>query len=152
MHQYTLLEQVLALESQSRIAWAAGLFEDEGTISVKRDTRRQHNVTLIMQMDMTDIEPLATSEHIVCTGVLRGPYQLKRPNHKPYWVWMSSVASGVINVWKAFRPFMSERRLEQGDLALLTRYNYEKTSIHSNLKLNIFPDYIVERDTMLDGV
>lgn len=53
------------------------------------------------------------------------------------------VTPAVITVWDAFRPFMSERRREQGDTALYARYSYERDTEHFNKKMNVFPEYII---------
>jgi hypothetical protein len=72
-------------ELDPSIAWAAGFFEGEGTIT-------QSNGRLVVRLNNTDPEPVKRFATIVAFGAIYGPYQYaSRDGHrrKPFWIWHS---------------------------------------------------------------
>lgn len=147
----TLLSKSVDWPVEQRIPWAAGLFEGEGHIGSRLNKKQEFNVTIFMQIAMTDLDTLQKFHYIV-GGNLRGPYSDKRSaGHKEMWSWMIMSAQNVIQIYDSFRPFLSDRRIQQGDLALLKRYVYEQVFKESSLVLkHQFPDYILKL-AMSDG-
>jgi hypothetical protein len=92
------------------IAWAAGLFEGEGTITICGGS-------LHLRVQMTDLEVLERFCQIVGTGKIYGPYttQFKDGfNRKPRWTW---VCYGPLAraTYLTLSPWLSPRRLARGD-------------------------------------
>jgi hypothetical protein len=67
------------------VAWAAGVFEGEGTITHSRGR-------LNIRLKMTDEEVVYSFASIVKFGEVYGPYQPSEEDghrRKPYWVWVA---------------------------------------------------------------
>jgi hypothetical protein len=93
------------------IAWAAGLFEGEGTIfEVIRqgDKHRTYNVRLQMQMTDKDVV-LKFDEVLNCIGHV---YYVRSRNkkHKDLWKWHLSRRQDCKKVIELFWPYLGERR------------------------------------------
>lgn len=107
-------------DSELGIAWAAGLFEGEGSISCvpmkhKGDYSRGY-YTRHVCMSMTDHDVLVKLQLAIGLGKIRGPYQDRRnPNHKQSWVWTASGYDEMVQVLELFRPYLCSRRQEQID-------------------------------------
>lgn len=87
------------------IAWAAGLFEGEGSVF------RTKWGGVKVQMGMTDLDVL---QHLkaVLGGVVNGPYQYEAKDgiqRKPQWRW-SSTGPNAVRICRLLRPWMGERR------------------------------------------
>ena len=92
-------------ETSLWIAWAAGLFEGEGSISVR-------NGKPIMQLKMCDGEVVERFQAVVRLGKVYGPYE-NRVNdgypRSPYFVWTASSDDSAI-VIEMFWPWLSDYR------------------------------------------
>ena len=94
------------------IAWAAGLFEGEGSIVSFGARKHQRSLTLAM----TDEDVVFRFAAIFGVGKVYGPYSYKndsnrrREHHKQYWRWSVSDKEGVTTVAKMLLPFMGQRR------------------------------------------
>lgn len=101
-------------------AWAAGLFEGEGSIYVDRTDRRKGRGKPVLQMSLvtTDYDVICKFNEVVGGGgVVNGPYWQKRST-KPCWKWHLRIADDVRVVASRFSPYLGARRLEQIDNAL----------------------------------
>jgi hypothetical protein len=65
------------------LAWAAGLFEGEGSFIVKKAGRGR---TLSARILMTDLDVLQKFQSVVQMGKIDGPYN-REGSPKPQWVW-----------------------------------------------------------------
>ena len=65
-------------------AWAAGLFEGEGYISLRLDDRAP---SVLLGMIMTDEDAVRRFYEIVKVGSMTGPYQQRGLGKKPFWRW-----------------------------------------------------------------
>lgn len=93
------------------VAWAAGFFEGEGTITTSRGR-------LVVRLNNTDSEPVYQFAHIVNFGEVYGPYQYD-PRRKPFWVWLAEDYEGL-EVLELLWPWLSPRRRGQAlDIAPL---------------------------------
>lgn len=88
------------------IAWAAGLFEGEGCITIcKRECRPTARI------NMTDEDVIRRFHAIVGIGKVYGPYQ-SAGNRKPYWTWYARQADAFV-VIEMLADWLSHRRLER---------------------------------------
>ena len=94
------------------IAWAAGLFEGEGSIVSFGVRKHQRSLTLAM----TDEDIVLRFAATIGVGKIYGPYgyasstSRRREHHKQYWRWSVSDKEGVIAAVSALLPFMGARR------------------------------------------
>ncbi len=69
--------------SKVDLAWAAGLFEGEGCITLSKNCP-------VLQLNMTDQDVVQHFHRVVGFGTVAGPYPKGGGPHKPYWVWRCS--------------------------------------------------------------
>ena len=95
------------------IAWAAGIFEGEGSITIRtlRPHNRERHPAVIMQMNMTDEDVVREFFRIVEVGTLRGPYHSpsRGSKRKPIWFW-SAAGKDVKPLLQQFLPYLLSRR------------------------------------------
>lgn len=84
------------------VAWAAGLFEGEGSFSSTKRTRQ-------IRMGMTDLDVLERFQRIVRVGKVYGPRN-KQEGRKPMYDWASMKWDDICYVIELFWPFLSPRR------------------------------------------
>jgi hypothetical protein len=110
------LELMEALETRVdvlEIAWAAGLFEGEGSISTRRAPSDRVNKTFRtypeLCLDSTDEDVVVRFAAAVGGGRVYGPYRATRPNHKPRWrcVLVGQAARAALEL---IGPYLCERR------------------------------------------
>ena len=94
-------------EEAIEIAWAAGLFEGEGTIYADRKKGR---LRIRFTISITDLDVLERFHRAVGVGSISGPYWHKRST-KPYWSWKARKTPDVEKMVRIFAPFLGERRL-----------------------------------------
>ena len=82
------------------IAWAAGIFEGEGSIRKARNG---------LKVAMTDLDVLEKFQSIVGVGSIR-PYKLQRSHHKQGYDWACWKAADVKHVLNLFLPYFGNRR------------------------------------------
>lgn len=92
------------------IAWAAGLYEGEGSVSIARVGSCPG-----VSISMTDIEPLQSMQRIF-GGKITGPYNYSKG--KPVWRWSIYRWENVNSFYEAIRARLSPRRIGQFDKAL----------------------------------
>lgn len=110
------------MSTEAEWAWAAGLFEGEGTIL---SARRGHRRRLELSLKMTDEDVVRRLRSII-GGVVFGPYQYQQGDgseRKPFWVWRNDGVDAA-RVLRQMWPWLGERRRaraeELGVLAQLT--------------------------------
>jgi hypothetical protein len=99
-------------QGADQIAWAAGLFEGEGSVYAATD-RRVHtpgHKTLAASLQTTDHDVLLCFKAVVGCGRLTGPYTSTKST-KPYWIWQTRVAADVRALFEKFEPWLGERRI-----------------------------------------
>jgi hypothetical protein len=90
------------------IAWAAGFFEGEGTIT--RSSGR-----LVVRLNNTDPEPVNRFAAILAFGTVYGPYQYEGRDgykRKPFWVWLAEEYE-ALEVLELLWPWLSDKRRAQ---------------------------------------
>jgi hypothetical protein len=98
------------MEWREEFAWAAGLFEGEGSITLAPRPR--------LQMKMADEDVVRRFAEIIGVGKVYGPYgpydyePPKRLQKKPTWMWVCE-GRRASEALEALRPWLSARRLAQ---------------------------------------
>jgi len=92
------------------IAWAAGLFEGEGTIYFHNQSTRYR-----LGLKMTDKDVMDKFFNIFKVGTLYGPYtpkekRLDGENRKDFWLWQCWQPSEVNGFLKNLLPYFGKRR------------------------------------------
>lgn len=91
------------------IAWAAGFYEGEGSVTLIGGR-------LALQIKNNDPQPLATFRAAVQAGTIYGPYGPypgQRLGRNPFWVWVAHQRV-ALSVLRTLAPWLSRRRLGQG--------------------------------------
>ena len=103
-------EPVVGVTLAERYAYAAGLYEAEGTLTADKHSPR-------VQIRMGDREPL---EWMLAAfgGNITGPFQPKNPEHKPMWTWYVPGWESFPTVRDALGGWLSPRRCAQLDRAI----------------------------------
>jgi hypothetical protein len=86
------------------VAWAAGLFEGEGTIGVRKTPGCQVYISLTS----TDEDVVREFARVVDAGKVYGPYQYDE-KRKPFWKWNCDGMNGV-RVLEDLLPWFLSRR------------------------------------------
>jgi hypothetical protein len=106
------------MNTESLIAWAAGFYDGEGSISYDLPYSIKLSVHQVRR------EPL-DKFHIAVSGIGRivGPYiRGRRPNQKPIYHYMCSRATDCWTIYMILKPYLCEPKLEQFEDVFL-RYN-----------------------------
>jgi hypothetical protein len=90
-----------------RIAWAAGFYEGEGSVTLSGGR-------LALQIKNNDREPLERFRYAVEAGKIYGPYAYSggRLGRRPFWIWVAHSGS-ALGVVRLLTPWLSQRRLAQ---------------------------------------
>lgn len=94
------------------LAWAAGLFEGEGTIVQRAASPWLWQLSVAS----TDKDVVTTFHRVIGIGKFYGPYgavngtNARRVHHKPYWKWQLSDKLGIIEFGNKLLPYMHARR------------------------------------------
>lgn len=101
----------MPIVSKAQIAWAAGLFEGEGTIVIQCS---RHNHGIRMSLGMSDRDVVERFAEVVGCGTI---YEAKQrdPRHKTMWRWQCGRAAQVIEIVDAMRPWLGQRRTTKAD-------------------------------------
>lgn len=87
------------------IAWAAGLFEGEGSIALHPQLKGKRRALFL---GMTDLDVLRTFQAVVGAGVIR--VMVVRGNRKPAWRWEVQSWAEVDGIGRMFLPYLHARR------------------------------------------
>lgn len=87
-------------------AWAAGLFEGEGTIGTQTQNGR---VRIRMALATTDHDILLRFQRIVGCGNITGP-KWREKSTKPIWIWTVTSQDDIAKVSLLFSPYLGDRR------------------------------------------
>lgn len=103
--------------SRENLAWAGGLFEGEGCISLDKKPAGKKSARL--RITSTDKDVLDRFRMIIGVGVLNGPYINRRhPHYKPKWAYSASGGRSVYPVLVALWPFLCSRRQAKAEEAI----------------------------------
>jgi hypothetical protein len=93
-------------DEYAQIAWAAGLFEGEGTIV-------DSTGSVQLRVKMTDLDVLEKLLDVFGVSAIYGPYESgSRDGHvrKPHWIWVYTEPF-VRKVFEAMAPWLGARRI-----------------------------------------
>jgi hypothetical protein len=93
-------------DENALIAWAACLFEAEGTIV-------DSTGSVQLRVKMTDLDVLERLADVFGVGEIYGPYKPgSRDGHvrKPYWVWICTEPF-IRKIFEAMAPWLGARRI-----------------------------------------
>lgn len=96
-------------DTTTDVAWAAGLFEGEGTIYLARSTRRNERPRLALSLSSTDKDVVEKFRSIFGVGTLTGPYMQKKST-KPCWLWRVRKEEDCDSMIEALYPYLGTRR------------------------------------------
>lgn len=103
---------------EAKLAWAAGLFEGEGSITPFGRVRKDGSRLWRLCMGSTDLDVLHRLQ-AVFGGRLFGPFvRTNRASHKPMWTWALYPQAEVEETLARMVPFLCERRAERAHEAL----------------------------------
>ncbi len=88
------------------IAWAAGLFEGEGSCMIRGKKRQP-----VLALSMTDEDVVRRFHTIVERGTVN-TYRAYQPNRKRQWHWQVASKDDVLYVLALFWDYLGERRRE----------------------------------------
>jgi hypothetical protein len=94
-------------------AWAAGLFEGEGTVTYSPRTESR-KMSRRVAIGMTDPDVLRHFHEVVGVGYMNGPYARRSTTTgneiRPVWTWACSRWSELQPLLERLEPFLGERR------------------------------------------
>jgi len=103
---------MLAVSQKQRVAWAAGVFEGEGSVYIRRFVRGKNRTEHLhggFRVQMTDRDVLERIQE--ATGVGRiNPCEPTGFGSKSSWAWQVQNREAFEHVANLFRPYLSERR------------------------------------------
>ena len=102
--------------STPELSYAAGLYEGEGTVYVCRASGRDDRA--VVQVKMTDREPLERMQEATGLGRINGPYSRPDKAWKPWWQWTINRQTDVPVFRAQVYDMLSPRRQAQFDRAL----------------------------------
>ena len=108
------------MSTEAEWAWAAGLFEGEGSIIVKRQGRRK---VLALSLKMTD-EDVVRRLHGIVGGVVFGPYQYQQDDgseRKPWWLWRNDGVDPSRVIRQMWPWLGARRRAKAEELGVLSQ-------------------------------
>lgn len=110
------------MTTDAEIAWAAGLFEGEGSWGVYRRPRHDRGTerTIIQAtLGMTDRDVVERFARIVGMGSVQAPRRNgNRSNRKLIHTWAVADARSVQRLIEMFRPWLGARRLERAEAVI----------------------------------
>lgn len=106
------------MPTRVEIAWAAGLFEGEGTIT---HTTARNNTTgkaHRLSLESADLDVLERFVRVVGVGEAKLVRRTPRPGRKPTWVWKVDGRRRCEPVLRLLLPHLGRRRAERAREAL----------------------------------
>jgi len=103
-------------DDEKLIAWAAGLFEGEGSLFAAKQNRpdRPHKIYVYQRMSVTstDLDVLEKFQDVVQCGLIHFSRRAKL-HHKDVYHWVCNNSNQTMMVVQAFWPYLGERRKQQ---------------------------------------
>lgn len=111
-HPLPIFPTLNPADLETLVAWAAGVFEGEGTIEhYRRGTSTERGLTIAM----TDEDVVRKFRSVVNCGEVSGPRD-QGPGNKPIWKWRVRRHKDLTSVLDSFLPYLGERRHQRAVL------------------------------------
>lgn len=112
-------------------AWAAGLFEGEGCITLDQSRRWKRTGTVrTLALGMCDEDVVRRFHSVVGAGTVRKRVPTN-PRHSPTWIWTSHTWADIERILTQFLPYLGQRRRARAGEMLAapakTHWNSRKT-------------------------
>ena len=110
-------------DEEAELAYAAGLFEGEGTL-VKMGSNRRGGARWMASISMVNLEPLQRFKDAVKLGLIYGPYgyrndaKRKRKHHREYWRWHLHYKAGILELYPKLEKWLSAERKKKFEQAI----------------------------------
>jgi hypothetical protein len=101
--------------TDTELAWAAGLFEGEG--SIIHYSTPSGKKSRMLQLETTDADVLQRFHAIVGVGQIRGP-RIREAGRKPIWLWQCSKGLDYLPLLNTLMPWLGERRRAKAEQLL----------------------------------
>ena len=104
---------VAGLPLREKVLYAAGLFDGEGCLHLKKASGKKHKSDKWrLTLASTDFDIVNNFyAAMLDKGTVVGPYCVS--NRKPYWVWSTIVQSDIYALVVMMYPFLSARRKQK---------------------------------------
>jgi hypothetical protein len=100
--------------TETEIAWAAGLFEGEGSMVIrptKAEKVQQRFPYVVISLGMCDQDVVERFAELMGYGrVHHYPRSIANPKHKDIWYWQVARRSDCKRIVEMFLPYLGERR------------------------------------------
>lgn len=100
------------------LAWAAGLFEGEGCISMTKIKTRKDSLKLSVAVCSTDEDVITAFTKIIGYGKKKGPYKSSYPTGKIRWIWEVQNQPDCLAVLSLLLPYLCARRKAKAKLVI----------------------------------
>lgn len=104
------------MRSDTDIAWAAGIFEGEGTIGFRQ--RKCGRAPADLRVCMVDRDVVERFADIVGVGRMALKKKTYDKNHQPQWQLVITGQENITAVLRLFYPYLGERRRAAADQVL----------------------------------
>jgi hypothetical protein len=105
------------------IAWAAGLYEGEGSL-----TKRKTDKGAFISLNMTDKDVVEKIYNVTGVGSFFSIPSAEKGNRKPQWRWQVGKWEDVVDLLRLFLPYLGERRKKKVLQILSAEPPYRKGS------------------------
>ena len=113
------------MATSEELAWAAGFFEGEGSVSIQRDKRRPHHPGYpVAQISNTDKEILDRFSLIIGVGSITGPKI--RGTNKPIWFWQATASNFYVAVEMLYPRLGTRRRSRIDEVRQIVTAHWER--------------------------
>lgn len=108
--------------SATELAWAAGLFDGEGHIGLRRQVKGSRvYFQRAMGVTNTDLELLQRFHAAIGDGRIGSPWTPPTREHSTKWQWQLTGRKRIEDVFGLLAPFLSSTKREAGRIVLLGR-------------------------------
>lgn len=114
------------MTDKTEIAWAAGLFDGEGSLFTYKPSNRPNMVKISLAIQMTELAPIERFAALFDMKIK--PHKAYGSNRKPTFSISTSSESKVTEIFETIKPYLSQHKIDQGEQAISRRTEYTKNS------------------------
>lgn len=116
--------------STRAVAWAAGLFEGEGCVSIETRPRLSGRRPVYLQVGSTDLDVLEALQYVLGCGNIRIHRDNSAQCRRQGYLWQTARYVDVLRILNLLRPYMGTRRGQKFDEAIA---ELEKNPAHEGM-------------------